>query len=93
MSGRTKRVLVYTAALLTAPLPLMPWERGTREFVIALVPCGLVLALGSYYVLRGEWGRPRGLLGNKLVASSSITLLFGASLFVGALVYLLRGLP
>jgi hypothetical protein len=92
MTGRAKRVFVYTAALLSAPLPLMPWERGTRESVVALVPCGLVLALGSLYVLRGELGGPRGLLGNKLVAASSITLLFGASLVVGSAVYLLRGL-
>jgi hypothetical protein len=68
----------------------MPFEKGTREFALSLVACGLVLALGSFYVLRGELrGRPLGLLGQKLVATSSILLLFGASLFVGSIIYLL----
>lgn len=91
MSGRAKRVLVYTAALLTAPLPVMPWERGTHEFALSLAPCGLILALGSLYALRGELRQQaRGLLGQKIVAASGITLLFGASLLVGSVVYLLR---
>ena len=91
MSGRAKRVLVYTASLLAAPLPVMPYEKGTREFMLALAVCGLVLALGSFYALRGELKhKALGLLGNKLVASSAITLLFGASLLVGSVVYLFR---
>ena len=91
MSGRAKRVLVYTAALLCAPMPVMPYERGTREFALALMACGAILALGSFYVARGELGREaRDLLGYKLIASSLITLLFGLSLFVGSAVYLLR---
>ena len=90
MSGRAKRVLVLTASLLAAPLPVMPFEKGTREFALALVACGFVLALGSLYVLRGELRlRARGLLGAKLLATSAILLLFGASLFVGSVVYLL----
>jgi hypothetical protein len=90
MSGRSKRVLVYTVSLLAAPLPVMPWAKGTYEFVVSLVPCGVILALGSFYALRGELRlRARGLLGQKLVAASAITLLFGAALFVGSLVYLL----
>ena len=89
MSGRGRRVLVYTAALLGAPLPLMPFEKGTREFALAAAACGLVLSLGSFYVLRGELRlRARGLLGMKLVASSAITLLFGAALLAGSVVYL-----
>ncbi|HEX8500519.1 MAG TPA: hypothetical protein VF659_08015 [Pyrinomonadaceae bacterium] len=93
MSGRAKRVLVYTAALLTAPLPVMPFGRGTREFALALVPCGLSLALASLYVLRGEWRLgSRGLLGTKLLAASLITLAFGASLLAGSVAYLLTGL-
>lgn len=89
MSGRAKRVLVYTAALLGAPLPLMPFEKGTREFAMAVAACGLALSLGSFYVLRGELRlRARGLLGTKLVAASAITLLFGAGLLAGSVVYL-----
>ena len=89
MSGRAKRVLVYTVALLVAPLPVMPFERGTPAFVLSLVPCGLVIASASFYVLRGELRlKARGLLGNKLVASSFITLLFGAAMLVGAVVHL-----
>ena len=90
MSGRARRVLVYTASLLAAPLPVMPYEKGTREFAFALAACGLVVTLGSFYVLRGELRlRARGLLGAKLVASSLITLLFGAALLAGSVVYLL----
>ena len=92
MSGRAKRVLTYAVALLVAPLPVIPWERGTPEFALSLVPCGLFLTFVSFYVLRDEL-RPatRGLLGFKLVAATLVTLLFGAGLVVGAAVYLLRG--
>ena len=90
MSGRGKRVLVYTASLLAAPLPLMPFVPGTRESVLSLIPCGLVLSLSSLYVVMGEWRGPRDLLGMKLLASSLITLLFGLSLFLGSVVYLGR---
>jgi hypothetical protein len=89
LSGRAKRVLVYTASLLVAPLPLMPYVKGTREFAFALVVCGAILSLGSFYVARGELKlKARGLLGNKLVASSLITLLFGLGILVGSLIYL-----
>ena len=93
MSGRAKRVLVYTVALLTAPLPVMPFEKGTREFALAVAACGLVLSLGSFYVLRGELRlKARGLLGAKLVATSVITLAFGAALLAGSVVYLVVNL-
>lgn len=89
MSGRTKRVIVYTASLLIAPLPVMPYVKGTREFAFALVVCGVILSVGSFYVARGEWKlEARGLLGNKLLAASSITLLFGLGMLVGAMLYL-----
>lgn len=89
MSGRGRRVLVYTASLLAAPLPVMPFVRGTREFALGVMACGLVLTLASLYVFRGEAAvRPRGLLGNKLLAASLITMLFGLSLFLGSVVYL-----
>lgn len=92
MSGRARRVLVYTAALLLAPMPVMPFEKGTREFAWAVVACGAVLALASFYVARGEWRlKHRGLLGDKMLASSLITLLFGVLMVVGAVVYLGRG--
>lgn len=91
MSGRGRRVLVYTVSLLAAPLPVMPWAKGTAEFAASLAPCGLVLALGSLYVLRGELRlSARGLPGSRLVAASCVTLLFGASLLVGSAVHLLR---
>lgn len=93
MSGRAKRVLVYTASLLAAPLPVIPQAKGTRGYLLSLAACGLVVTLGSLYVARGELSlRPRGPLGNKLVASSVITLLFGAALLAGSVVYLLTGL-
>ena len=82
--------MVYTAALLAAPLPVIPQAKGTREFALALEACGVVVVLASLYVLRGELRlKARGLLGNKLLAASVITLLFGAALFVGSTVYLL----
>jgi len=43
MSERARRVLVYTVALLASPLPVMPFERGTRAFALSLVPCGLFI--------------------------------------------------
>lgn len=91
-SARGKRVLVYTAALLLAPLPVMPFERGTREFAFSLLACGACLTLASFYVARGEARiEHRSLLGNKLLASSVITLLFGVLLIVGSALSLARG--
>ena len=89
ISGRAKRVLVYTASLLTAPVPVMPYAKGTREFAFAVMACGAILTLSSFYVVRGEMRiKPRPLLGDKLLAASLITLLFGASLLVGSISYL-----
>ena len=89
ISGRAKRVLVYTASLLIAPMPVMPFVKGEREFAWAVMACGLILSLGSYYVVAGEMKvKPRGLLGNKMLISSLITLLFGMALLFGSLVYL-----
>lgn len=91
MSGRGRRVLVYTAALLLAPVPVMPYARGTREFAAAGAVCGLAIALSSLYVARGEWAlKYRGLLGTKLLASSLITLVFGTGILLWALSYLVR---
>ena len=91
VSGRAKRVFLYTAALLLGPLPVMPFAKGTREFVIAIMGYGAVLALSSAYVFQGELKlKARSLLSMKLLASSLITLLFGLALLVGAVVYLLR---
>lgn len=89
MSGRAKRVLVYTASLLIAPMPVMPYEKGTREFAFAVMACGAILSVGSYYAARGEMKlKARSLLGNKILASSLITLLFGMAMLFGSLVYL-----
>jgi len=91
MSGRAKRVLVYTACLLLAPLPVMPFAKGTREFAYGVAACGAALSLASLYVVRGELRlRQRGLLGAKLLAASLITLGFGLALFIGAVLYLGR---
>lgn len=87
ISGRTKRVLIYTASLLTAPMPVMPFEKGTREFALATIACGAILSLSSFYVLRGEI-KSRSLLGMKLFACSLITLLFGMAMLLGSIVYL-----
>jgi hypothetical protein len=90
MRDETKRVVVYTAALLLAPVPVMPFERGTRGFALALVACGAALALASLYVVRGEWPRKgRPLWATKMLAAAVITSLFGAGLVVGSVLYLL----
>lgn len=90
MSGRAKRVLVYTAALLISPMPLMPFEPRTREFTLALIPSGAALALASFYVLRGEWREKyRPLVGTKMLVSSVITFALGVSMAVGSALYLL----
>ena len=89
ISGRAKRVLVYTASLLVAPMPVMPYEKGTREYALAVMACGAILALSSFYVVQGEMRlKSRPLVGNKMLATSLITLLFGVLIFVGAIVYL-----
>ena len=91
ISGRAQRVLVYTASLLIAPMPVMPYAKGTREYALAVMACGGILALSSFYVVRGESGiKPRSLLGNKLLATSLITLLFGLSLLAVSVGYLSR---
>ncbi|HEV2763149.1 MAG TPA: hypothetical protein VGV38_09150 [Pyrinomonadaceae bacterium] len=88
-AGRGKRVLVYTAALLLAPVPLMPFEKGTRGFALASMACGAALALASLYAARGEWRlKHRALVGTKILVSSIITFLFGLGMFVGSIVYL-----
>lgn len=91
MSSRGKRVLAYTLSLLLAPLPVMPFEPGTRGFAWSLLPCSVILSLASFYVARGEQRtKARDMLGMKLIGASVITLLFGVSMFVGTLIYLLR---
>ena len=92
LSGRAKRVLVYTVSLLTAPMPIMPFEKGTREFALAVMACGVVLSLSSFYVVAGEMRlKSRSLLGVKLLTTATITLLFGLSIAIGSMVYLIRG--
>ena len=67
----------------------MPFAQGTREFAWAVAACGGALSAASYYVARGEWRlERRGLLGNKLLAASLITLVFGMALAAGSVVYL-----
>lgn len=91
ISGRAKRVLVYTTSLLTAPMPIMPFEKGTREFALAIIACGVVLSLSSFYVVNGEKRlQSRSLLGMKLLVTATITLLFGLSMTVGAIIYLIQ---
>lgn len=91
MSGRGRRVLVYTAGLLLSPVPAMAFERGTRGFAWAVGAWGLALGLASFYTARGELRlKARGLLGQKLVAASLITLACGAAVVIGAAVYLVR---
>ncbi len=89
ISGRAKRVVVYTASLLIAPLPVMPYARGTREYTLALAACGALLSLASFYVMRGEMKlKTRPLAGNKLLAASLITLLFEVSMLASSILYL-----
>ena len=90
MTGRAKRVLVYTATLLLTPIPLMPFERGTRGFALMLVACGVALALGSFYVVRGEWPRVnRPLAATKMLAAACLTLFFGVMLALCSVAWLL----
>ena len=91
ISGRAKRVLLYTASLLIAPLPIMPYEKGSPGFALAVGACGVILSLSSFYVVAGERKlKAKSVLGMKLLAAATITLLFGMSLTVGSIIYLLR---
>lgn len=70
-------------------MPAMPYSRGSREFSLALMGWGAIMILSSFYVVHGELKlKSRSLLGNKLLAASLITLLFGVSLLVGSIVHL-----
>jgi hypothetical protein len=70
-------------------MPVMPFEKGTREYALGVMACGTILSLASFYVVRGELRlKARGLLGNKLLAASLITLLFGLFMLLGSIVYL-----
>jgi hypothetical protein len=52
--------------------------------------CGAIVTLSSFYVAKGEIKiKPRPLVGNKLLAASLITLLFGMALLVGSIVALI----
>ena len=67
----------------------MPYVRGTREFALAVIGCGTLLILSSLYVVLGEVKlKHRGLVGNKLLAASLITLMFGVAMLAGSIVYL-----
>ena len=68
----------------------MAFEVGSRDFAVALIPCGALVAAASAYVVHGEVGKPRSLLCNKLLASATITFLFAVGLIIGSLVYLVR---
>ncbi len=68
---------------------MMPFSRGSAEFAWATLGLCAVLTFSSFYVAKGEWRiKSRSLLGNKLLASSVITLLFGVSLLVVSIVNL-----
>ena len=83
--------MIYTASLLLSPLPLMPYAKGTREFALAALACGVILSAGSFYAARGEWRvRPRSLVGNKLLAASAMTWLFGVGLVAWSVVWLVQ---
>lgn len=72
-------------------MPIMPYEKGTRAFVLAILACGVILTLSSFYVVQGELKiKHRNLLGNKLLVSSIITLLFGGLLILGSILFLSR---
>jgi hypothetical protein len=91
ISGRAKRVVIYTASLLIAPLPIMPYEKGTRNFALAVLACGVIISMSSFYVVEGERRlKSRSLLNLKLLATASITLLFGLFMSIGSVVFLVR---
>ena len=91
ISGRAKRVVIYTASLLLAPIPIMPFEKGTRDFALAVLACGVIISMSSFYVVEGERRlKSRSLLNLKLLATASITLLFGLLMSIGSIVFLIR---
>ena len=91
LSGRAKRVLVYTATLLGAPVLVLPFVPGTPAYAAAGAVCGVLLSAGSAYAARGELQtRPRLLVGTKLLICALFTLLLGVSMVAVALVWRLR---
>jgi hypothetical protein len=91
ISGRAKRVVIYTASLLIAPTPIMAYEKGTRDFALAVLACGVIFSVSSLYVVGGERRlKSRSLLNLKLLATASITFLFGLFMAIGSMVFLVR---
>jgi hypothetical protein len=91
ISDRARRVIIYTASLLLAPLPAMPFVRGTPEYAFGLLAWGAILIPASLYVVRGELKlKARGRVGMRLLAASLLTLVLGVLLCVGSIVYLAR---
>jgi hypothetical protein len=69
----------------------MPFEKGEREFWLALIACGTLLSAGSAYAARGEVQlQHRSLVGNKILAASTITLVAGIALLVLAVLKLAK---
>lgn len=80
---------MYTVGLLGAPLPSMPFERGTRGFAWALLASGVALTLASLYAAAGELrGGPRSPVGKRLLVASLGTLLLGLLMLAGSAVRL-----
>lgn len=91
MTARSRRVLAYTLTILIAPLPLMPFEPGTRPFVLVLLPSMAAIILAGLYVIRGEWPAPgRPLYATKLLIAATMTLVAALAVLAGAVWSLAR---
>ena len=91
MQHRTRRMLVYTLALLMGFIPMMPFERGTRAFALAGLVSGAIIAAAGIYVIRGERdARWRPMWARKLLAAAWVTTIAAVILLAIAVYGLLR---
>ena len=83
-------MLVYTAALLVGFMPMMPFERGTREFGLAALATCAIIGGAGLFVIRGErdaYWRP--MWAQKMLAAAWVTTVAAGILLLRALYWLL----
>jgi hypothetical protein len=89
---RTRRMAAYSVSLAAGFLPLMPFERASREFHVALLASCAIFIAGGLCVIRGERDatrRPMWAL--KLLAAAWVTTVAAALVLLLTVAWLISG--